>query len=195
MQLQTIEHRGSRPGPGWHRHGWTVRTLTIRIGRRLQRVLVKKQRWRHVATGKTLHDRPAWEFRWASATIDVAFHAVATRLQTAIGESKEPVPRSAATGPPSDRTVLRWLNRLRADALAWQHAIRLAVINRLVPRPLEEILPPGGVPPPAELRYRLDRPTEQLVAAVWFLVEATHHVDVAAHTLLVEARRDPMTAL
>ncbi len=83
----------------------------------------------------------------------------------------------------------RWLDRLRPDALRWQDAIRLAVIDRLAPRPLEEFLPTGGIPPP-EGRHQSLWPAEvwQLQRGMWLTKTATHLLDSPVHTLLVEAR-------
>lgn len=188
MALEVLEHRGARPGPGWHRHGWTTRVLTIRVPRGLRRILLKKQRWLEVATGRTVHDRPLWELAWSNSTVDIVFLAVGAWLL-----SEEGLYRVAWPWPddrPSRRTAQRWLERLRPDALRWQHAIRLAVIDHLAPRPLEEFLPTGGIPPPKGRHpSQKSAAVMQLHRGLWLLNQAAQQLGIPASTLLVEARR------
>ena len=189
MALEILEHRGVRPGPGWHRHGWTTRSLTIRVRRGLRQVLLKTQRWLEFSTKRTVHDRPLWELAWSSSTTDVVFLTLAAWLLAGNG-----LHRTAWPWPddrPSRRTAQRWLECLRPDALRWQHAIRLAVIDRLAPRPLEEFLPTGGIPPPKGRNpSHMSAAVWQLHRGLWLLQEAEALLeDTPARTLLVEARR------
>ena len=183
-----LVHIGVRPGPGWHRHGFTGRWLWILRRKRLELVLLRKQRWLEVATGRTVHDRPDWELPWARAAIDVVFLTVATWVLSGRGLHRTTWPWSPDR--PCRRTACRWLRRLRPHALRWQQALRAVFIDRLAPRPLEEILPTGGIPPP-EGRHPSQWSAQvlQLSGGLWLLCEAAQQLHIPVSTLLVEARR------
>ena len=150
--------------------------------------MLKKQRWQEVSTKRTVHDRPLWELAWSSSTIDVVFLTLTAWLLSKDGLHRVAWPWSDE--PPSRRTAQRWLERLRPDALRWQHAIRLAVIDRLAPRPLEEFLPTGGIPPPKGRHTSQESAAVwQLHSGLWLLNRAAQQLGIPVSTLLVEARR------
>ncbi|MCP4239189.1 MAG: hypothetical protein GY772_01370 [bacterium] len=147
--------------------------------------------WLEVATGQTVHSRHPSEFVGASATIDSVFRVVARLVD---GEPHASPRGQLPTGQPSRRTAQRWRAGLLTKAQEWMHCIRLALINRLVPRPLEELFPLNGVPPPTPLRARSDVPFRHLRDALWLLFEGARRSNLSVHTLLVAARRDLMNA-
>ena len=187
--MKVLVHVGDRPGLGWHKHGFTERWLWVLVETRICPVLLRKQRWLEVATGRTRHDRPDWELPWARFGLDVVFLAVAQWVLS--GRGLHAVDWPWTPDSPSRRTAQRWLDRLRTDALRWQHAIRAALIDRLAPRPLEEFLPTGGIPPPEGRQpSRQSAAVSQLQRGLWLLREAQARLEgIPARTLLVEARR------
>ena len=156
-------------------------------GGRLQVVELRKQRWLEVATGRTRHDRSLLELGWSRSAADVVFLTLAAWFSSDRGLHHISWPW--APDRPSRRTAQRWLKRLRPDALRWQHAIRLAVIDRLAPRPLVEFLPTGGIPPPGGRQRHIHVEVSRLSRGCWLLEKAAHVLSIPVSTLLVEARR------
>lgn len=187
MARQILRHSGARPGPGWHKHGFTRRVLPVLDDGQQRQVELRKQRWLEVATGRTRHDRPLWELAWARSPLDIVFLTLSAWLLSDRGLHHATWPWEPER--PSRRTAQRWLKRLRPNALCWQHAIRLAVIDRLAPRPLEEFLPTGGIPPPEGRQRRLHAEVLRLSRGLWLLEKAAQELLIPVNTLLVEARR------
>ncbi|MCB9681844.1 MAG: hypothetical protein H6733_10255 [Alphaproteobacteria bacterium] len=180
---------GRRPGLGWHAHGTTVKHLWVLHGEHLARVQLRKPRWRHVETGVTRHDRPIWDVPGSPYGLDVVFTVVFVWLSSAVGLLRTDWPWDDDL--PSRRSVQRWTRRLTPEADAWLRAIRLAAIELAAPRPLEEYLPTGGIPPPAgRSRRNPDTATAwPLHSSAWILKEAARALCKPIRTLLVEARR------
>jgi hypothetical protein len=139
-----IRWPGSRPGPGWHAHGTTLKHLWVVHDDRLAWVQLRKPRWRDVATGETRHDRPIWDVPGSPYGLDVVFTLVHVWVSSAVGLLRTDWPWH--DDRPSLRSVQRWSRRLMPEADAWLRAIRLAAIELAAPRPLEEYLPTGGSP-------------------------------------------------
>ena len=183
-------HRGDRPGPGWHAHGVTKKWILVLAGGGLVPARVLKQRWLHVDTGTTMHDRPPWDLPWSSSSIDVIFVVLAAWVLGADGVHR--ARWSCHSEHPSPRTAQRWLARIVAEASSWRHAIRVALIDLLSPRPLEEIVPTGGIPPPGK-RWRHSKPEAvqavgQLHDGLWLLTRGAEILSIPVRTLLVEAK-------
>lgn len=180
--------RGDRPGPGWHAHGTTEQRVTVLHADRLVDVDLHKQRWLEVATGHTVHDRPHFTVPWSRHGLDVVLVAVAAWLLGGVGLHRADFPWQADR--PDRRTVQRWLHRLRPDSLRWHVAIRKALLDRLAPRPLEEILPTAGIPPPGGCARFSSGSVEvwPLRSGLWLAVEGARALDIPVRTLLVEAR-------
>lgn len=181
--------RGARPGPGWHAHGTTRQRVTLLHDDRLVEVDLHKQRWLDVATGTTRHDRPNFTVPWSRHGLDVVFLALAAWLLGAVGLHRAKLPWRADR--PDRRTLQRWLRRLRPDAQRWLVAIRLALLERIAPRPLEEILPTAGIPPPGGCaRFSLGSVNEvsQLQCGIRLAQEGARLLHIPVRTLLVEAR-------
>jgi hypothetical protein len=75
-------------------------------------------------------------------------------------------------------------------------AIRLACIELAAPRPLEENLPTGGIPPPVGRSRRHSNPASasQLRCSGWILQSVARALCMPIRTLLTEARRRWTTA-
>ena len=191
--------RHQRPGPEWHAHGTTPKWLWVFDDDRLRRVLLLKQRWRHVS-GVTRHDRPVWDVPGSPFGLDVMFVVLGAWLLDVVGLHRLEWPW--AQDRPARRTAQRWLVRLAPDAEAWLVAIRTAAIDLVAPRPLEEILPARGIPPPGGRARRSHGPAPvvgQLQSGAWLLKEAARSLSISVRSLLVEARRrwpelNPITA-
>lgn len=184
-----VDHVAERPGPGWHAHGVTTKHLWILHGWELRLIRLRKQRWREVTTGRTCHDRPVWDRPGSPYGLDVVFTVLGLWLLGSLGLQRVDYPW--ADDRPCRRTVHRWYLQLLPEADAWHHAIRLAFIDLAAPRPLEEKLPTGGIPPPGA-RFRRHQDTAaalRLRSSAWLLKTAAHSLSMPVRTLLVEARR------
>jgi hypothetical protein len=181
-------YRAARPGPGWHAHGTTAKTVRIWEDSRTIHIRVLKQRWLHVETGRTRHDRPPWDLLWARSGVDVVFLVLGAWLLGPHGVHRAETPIDP---PPVPRTAQRWLDRIRRQAASWHQAIRLALIDLLSPRPLEEIVPVGGIPPPGR-RWRTPKSetvnaVSQLQHGLWLTTRGAEVLPIPVRTLLVEA--------
>ncbi len=182
-------YRGTRPGAGWHAHGTTPRTLTLLSGAGLARLTVHKQRWKEVATGRTCHSRPGWEAAWSSFGLCVVMTLVGLWLTASEGLHRLswPWPRDR----PARRTLQRWMRLLRPDAQTWMQAIRLAAIDLTSPRPLDEIVPVEGIPPPGQgARRRTQSPSQDshLAEGIGILNEVARQESIEIRTVLAEAK-------
>jgi len=145
-----LHHEGRRPGPGWHRHGTTSKFLFVVDEGRLRLVLLRKQRWLHVASGTTRHDRPFWDIPRHAFAMDVVVLTLAAWLVAGAGLHNTDW---TWTKPrPARRTVQRWAARLAPHADAWLQQARERILDFVAPRPMEELLPAGGIPPPRRVR-------------------------------------------
>jgi hypothetical protein len=89
------------------------------------------------------------------------------------------------------RTVQRWLGGLASKGLALQQALRTAVIERLEPRPVEDLFP-GGVSPPWSIgcrRWKGPAQVYSLAIALTFLFAGAVALETTATVLLAEAHR------
>ena len=183
-------YRRSRPGPGWHAHGTFTRTLWILKAGMLTSVVVAKQRWLEAATGHTRHDRPPDDLPWLHFCSLVIAMKLWAWLDGGRGLENAPAVLEDRDDRPSPRTQQRWLVRALPYALRLQQAIRLAVIERCEPRPVETLFP-GGLSPPESLLRRSwrDPPAlDKLWRALAFLTGGALGLEVPAAVLLAEAR-------
>lgn len=126
----------------------------------------------------------------AAATLLVVLLKLASWLLSGTGVHTAPdAPASlAAVGCP--RTSQRWLHRLVPDAAAIQGGLRIAVVERSEPQPVERLFP-GGVSPPEAIRRRRWKAPEavyRLATGLVFLVSGAVALDTSATTLLAEAQ-------
>lgn len=143
--MRRIRHSDARPGRGWHKHGVTSKRVWLVFDRRLEVVVLDKQRWLHVATGTTRHDRPVWDIPGHTYGLDVVVVVLATWLAGADGLHRAPWPWPQER--PARRTVQRWHAALLPHAGAWLQHARVQILDYVAPRHLEEVLP-AGIPPP-----------------------------------------------
>jgi len=90
----------------------------------------------------------------------------------------------------SRRTTQRWLHRLLPDAAVVQGGLRIAVVERSEPQPVERLFP-GGVSPPEAIRRRRWKAPEavyRLATGLVFLVQGAERLNTSATTLLAEAQ-------
>lgn len=188
--MLVITHRGDRPAPGCHRHGTTPRTLPGLVYGKLCPILLLKQRWLH-PDGTTTHDRPVWESPRCGYALDVVVLTLHTWLLAADGLHATDWPWDDSEHP-SRRTVQRWAAALGTDADAWLHQARRRILDHVAPRPLEDLLPAGGIPPPEGARLRQSQgavaDASKLRDVVWLLKNAAQALCIPLRALLVVAR-------
>lgn len=182
----TLYWRGDRPGPGWHAHGLLrVRPRDLLDGR-LIRLVVAKQRWKNVDTGRTVHSRPPDDVGRHYTALVVAI-ALFAWLDAALGlhnhERVHPDLDRIAT-----RTLQRWLRGAKPHGIALQQAVRLALLDRDTP---PETLFPRGLPPPDGARRPWRDPGQiwQLHRGLRMALGAAIGLQLPAALLLVEAHR------
>jgi len=186
-----LQYDGKRPGAHWHAHGYFSCQVWMLDGGRVVLVRLWKRRWLRVGTTRTCHSRPpdllpGLRFctlivalkLWAWLDAEVGLHRYA-EVFAALGERG------------SRRSVQRWLRRLSPRAMEIQQAIRLAVIERCEPRPLEWIFPTGLDPPERVRRKRWQ--DAKLVGRLWtalaMLFGTSSDLMISPTILLAEARR------
>lgn len=184
-----LRYAEDRPGPGWHRHGTTVRWLWIVHDGRLQRLRLYKQRWLNTATGGTRHDRPFFDPPRYSYGLDAIILTLATWLLSNRGLHAVDWPW--ATERPARRTVQRWAAFLAWHADSWLQESRSRILDYVAPRPLEELLP-AGIPPPRGVRLRTSRgnvhSAGKLRDVVWLHKKAAQALGITVRLLLGVAR-------
>lgn len=184
-----LSYEGIRPGSSWHGHGRFARRRWMLDRGRLVRRRLWKARWRDPATGKTCHSRPPDEAGavW-SCTLIIALKLWAWLDGGGLLTSRDVV--EDLEGHPSTRTVQRWLARSLDHSLEILHFIRMAVIERCEPRPVEHLFPSGLSPPAGLCRRRWRRPMEtgHLWRACAWLFGGAIALALPASVLLAEAR-------
>jgi len=192
MRHEEIVFSGARPGEGWHAHGWTSKRLWVVDEDRLVRLTVHKRRWLHVETGTTCHSRPAWDVPHSPYGLDVVFHVLGAWLLAVRGLHHIAWPWSHQHPErPARRTAQRMLYRFADDADRWLLGLRLALTDLVAPRPLEEILPTGGIPPPEGCSHVTQRSAlaTKLRGAVWIAKCGVRSLCISMRRLLGVARR------
>lgn len=180
--------RGERPSQDWHVHGWTEATRKMVVAGTLRARLIRKRRWRRKDRSATRHSRPPDDLGLLYDAMIVAAELWCW-LNAAVGLHRYRTPHDDG---PDRRTVQRWLHRALPHALATQHAIRVAVIERFEsePRPFETLFPGGLSPPAALVRRRWLAPDE--VTRLWrglaLLFGAARRLTIGTAPLLAEAR-------
>ena len=185
-----LQFDGARPAEGWHGHGYFPRWLWVLAHGRLRRVRIWKHRWRPRRGGATCHSRPPDEL----AGLGFCTLVVVLKLwawldgERGVHQSRQALGDLEARGEP--RTVQRWLRRLLPHAMEIQQAVRLAVIERCEPRPLEQLFPTGLSPPDRLVRrhWRDPPPITILWRALALLLGGATRLDVQVALLLAEAR-------
>jgi hypothetical protein len=192
VSILDLAFDAERPGPDWHAHGQTSKRLWVVHHDRLTRVALSKPRWRHAVTGVTCHSRPAWDPPHSPYGLDVVVYVLGVWLLAVRGLHHLAWPWSEAQPDrPAPRTVQRMLHRLAHDADDWLLGLRLAVTDLVAPRPLEEILPAGGIPPPGGRTHVTQRCAHAttLRGAVWIANCGVRSHSISMRRLLAVARR------
>lgn len=191
MWITEAKHEGERPGEEWYVHGWTSKGLWVVHLDRLVWLRLHKRRWRHAQTGATCHSRPVWDVPHSPYGLDVAFYVLGAWLLAVQGLHHIAWPWSNQPERPARRTAQRMLQRLAPDADRWLLGLRLVLIDLVAPRPLEEILPAGGIPPPEGRNHVTQRsaPACKLRGAVWIANCGVQSFSISMRRLLGVARR------
>ena len=186
----SLRYDGERPGPTWHIHGYLDVRVWVLTDGVVRRVLLSKRRWYEPDAKVTCHSRPPDAPVGARSSTLVVFVALWSWLSGEAG-----LHRYASVFPGIDRcasrrTVQRWLDRVRPHAMAIQHAILRAVIERSEPRPVERLFPQGLPPPRSLLRRHWKDPTMvgRLFRALVIAVAGCIEFQIPVSILLAEAR-------
>ena len=184
-----LQYDGERPGPDWHAHGYFPKGLwMLRRGRLVFRS-VWKRRWRLIGTNTTCHSRPPDDPVFVHFCTLIVVLKLWAWLSSGVGlhyrqQPIDPIPRG------STRTVQRWLRRALSRSEDIQQAIRLAVIERSEPRPVERLFP-RGLSPPQELVGRGWKDPSS-VTTLWRALRILFHgskaLSIPLTVLLAEAR-------
>jgi len=185
-----LEYRGMRPGVGWHVHGWLERWLWILVNGLPDRRRLRKRRWQCVSTGGTCHSRPSDE--WGSSYFCWLFVLLKLWpwLNGSAGLHNATEVDHALDDHACNRTIQRWLRRACARTLEIQQAIRIALIERCEPRPVEHLFPKGLSPPESLTRrhWREPKSVATLHRALTMLFTGAVALDIPTAVLLAEAR-------
>ena len=185
-----LVYSGARPGPGWHRHGSFPRKVRTLVRGVVRRVRVHKARWLDPATGRTCHSRPPDDLPRLHSCLLIVALKVWAWLDGPRGVQHPAEVVDTLQDEPVPRTVQRWLARALPYAMEIQQAVRLAVIERSEPRPVETLFP-GGLSPPVYLTRRpwRDPPAlDKLWRALAMLLGGALRLCIPAAVLLAEAR-------
>jgi len=185
-----LQFDGKRPGPEWVAHGYFPRSMRVMGEGGLQRIRLWKRRWLHKQTGRTCHSRPPDEMgRLTVCSLTFALLVFAW-LAASGGAAQHEAAAPSLEQATSRRTLQRWVQRTAARAMESQQAIRLAIIERSEPRPLERLFA-GGLSPPERLEKRpwRDPPAVKILwRGLAMLLSAAGTLNVPPSILLAEAR-------
>ena len=183
-----LVYDGARPGPRWRDHGHFPRRLWMLEKGELVRRRLWKQRWFDPRTGGTVHSRPPDDAAQVWSCTLIVLLKLWAWLDGSLLGGHEVVPELVVHG--GFRTVQRWGSRAAARAEEALHYIRLSVIERSEPRPVEHLFPSGLDPPDSLLRRRWRRPLEirRLWQALAWLFGGAIALSTPASLLLAEAR-------
>ena len=190
-----LQFDGDRPGPGWVGHGYFSRWLEVLGPRGVERLRLWKRRWLCKQSGQTRHSRPPDELGRLSVCSLTFVLVLFSSLVAQGGAAKHEAVAPGLEPAKSRRTRQRWLSRASGCALDSQQAIRLAIIERSEPRPMERLFP-AGLSPPEQLGRRPWR-DPQAVTILWrglaMFFTAAVRLKVPAPILLAEAQRRSAT--
>ena len=186
-----LQFDGERPAANWHAHGYFSVRRWMLVQGKVVRKKVFKQRWLQPVEKRTCHSRPPDELVGMGVCTLVLALLLWAWLDGERGLlTSEPVfPDLNSCASP--RTVQRWFQKLAPDAMLIQQAVRLALIERCEPRPIEQLFS-SGLPPPEGLKMRFRRGSSEVYAlwrALALLTKSTIKLNVPAAVLLAEARK------
>jgi len=171
---------GTREGR-YHSHGGFLRWLKTLVDGGIERIRLRKPRFLCLTCGKTFSLHPPETiprksycsfliilFLWSYLASSEGMH------QCLPGEFSEDV---------SARTVARYLWSARRVATETQQFIREVLIQRIEPRPVEELFP-GGLDPPESLRRKQSKEPD----TAWSLWRALHMLRQGAQAIPIDPR-------
>lgn len=171
---------GTREGR-YHSHGGFLRWLKTLVDGGIERIRLRKPRFLCLTCGKTFSLHPPETiprksycsfliilFLWSYLTSSEGMH------QCLPGEFSEDV---------SARTVARYLWSARRVATETQQFIREVLIQKIEPRPVEELFP-GGLDPPESLRRKQSKEPD----TAWSLWRALHMLRQGAQAIPIDPR-------
>lgn len=173
-----------------HAHGSFPRRMWVLDRGHLRRVRLHKARWLDPVTGRTCHSRPPDDLPRLHTCLLVVALKLWSWLDGGRGVQHPREVIGALEDRPVPRTVQRWLARAQPYAMEIQQAVRLAIIERSEPRPVETLFP-GGLSPPGHVVRRpwRDPPAlDKLWRALAMLLGGALGLCIPAAVLLAEAR-------
>ena len=187
----SLQYDGERPGARWHAHGYFAVGMWMLADGVVRRAVLYKRRWLDPDAKVTCHSRPPDDpglVRFCTLIIVLRLWAYVSGAMGFLHRS-EVHPDLLDCG--SDRTVQRWMSRAQGQALETQQAIRLAIIEKSEPRPMERLFR-GGLSPPNGFHCRQwQNPpaAETLWRALAMLLVTARKLGTDVSILLAEARR------
>lgn len=184
-----VLYLGERPGEGWHAHGATARQLLCLERGIPVRIVLRKPRWRHAATGLTCHSRPPDDLAGARAGSLVVVLLLWSWVSSEVGLWRQGAVLRSLESAVSLRTLQRWMRRALRFAREIQQALRAAVLHRETElRPGESLLPRGRGPPDAAFRrWREPGAASTLYQGLAIVVSGAIRLVVPLACLLAEA--------
>ena len=187
-----VFYYGQRPGAEWQGHGYFPKTVVMLVGAAPVAVVVWKHRWKNVETGRTVHSRPADDpvmLRYCTLILFLRVWAVVSSKQGFHNRAEVFEDLDDRCG--SDRTVQRWTAKAMDECLEIQQAIRLAIIEKSEPRPIEQLFEGGLSPPGCVVSKRWQSPRNHFVLWLGYaqLLVGANKLGICTSRLLAEARR------
>ena len=184
-------YSGPQRPPGWHRHGTTPYSPDDLQHSELAGATIHKQRWLHVETGRTEHDRPPDQVGRRRYTAVVIVVALAGWLLGGVGVYAHQPLLDGLRDRPAPRTLQRWRASAALHAADLAQAMRLAWLA-LKPRQAGDDVP-GGIPPPLHPGpWRGRAEVDRLASALSMVLRCAVALNQTSASLLAEAwRRHP----
>ncbi|MFH1468991.1 MAG: hypothetical protein ABIO70_31685 [Pseudomonadota bacterium] len=182
---------GPRPGPDWHRHDWRPIQIPFLGLKGLWKQNIYRRRWRLAGTTQTSQDHCPDEVLGTRVSVLTLTLKLWVYLSSGHGVQTYDEVVEDLEGVGARRTVQRWLRGLAPSGLRLQQALRTAVIERLEPKPVEDLFP-GGVSPPWSIgcrRWKAPEEVYSLATALTFLFAGALALKTTATVLLAEAHR------
>jgi hypothetical protein len=184
-----LVHRGDRPaededGVHWQGHGYTDSSPWVLRDGRYVRVQLRKHRWTRADRTGTVTSQPPDLVPRRRVDALVVASLLLEAMTASVGLHSREVPTAR-----SRRQLQRDLAAACELAEPTQHAVRLALMHRSSPRPVESLWE-GGLDPPPELARRCRHPGAPVAwRALEMVRRGAEQLGIPATALVVEARR------
>ena len=182
-------HRGDRPaeaddGVHWQGHGYTDSSPCVLRDGRYVRVQLRKHRWTRADRTGTVTSQPPGLVPRRRVDALVVASLLLQAMTAPVGLHSREVPAVR-----SRRQLQRDLAAACELAEPTQHAVRLALMHRSLPRPVESLWE-AGLDPPPELARRCRHPSAPVAwRALEMMRQGAEQLGVPVNALLVEASR------